>query len=461
MNLYSLSVLLFSFGVLLIAILALSKRKDEIAVRFALFSISVCGWGFLYSIWTSQPYSPETILKLVRASEVFAVFIPICWIHFVFSFIGREEPWPRFYLINYVIGVVLACLSPTPLFFTGVHEVPIFRYYKSPGPIFYVFFALFFVLIPYAFFYLAKACHNAKGAHKLQLKFLLLGWLIAFLAGAATFFPAFKITGPLWLLFLLPLYPFFIGIPLIRYGLFDPQHIANAFQREKLAAIGTIAASLNHELRNPLYIAQGRIQAHIDAIDRSLYPKEEKTYEVLNAAHQQLLRAMDIIQRFSDFAKPANSQRDKERVYLKETLENVLELVSNEFQLSKIQLIPPVMNGEVVCVNRRQLEEIFFNLILNACHAMGEKGGQLRISVVHQNEKVVIEIADTGPGIPDNHRMHIFDPFFSTKGEKGSGLGLYITKQLVERNGGKIAVKSKLGAGTKFTLSFPSKHESL
>ncbi len=456
MNPYSLAVLLFSFGVLLIGILTFFKRNDAIALHFAFFSISVCGWGFIYSVWTSQNYSPSLTLYLIRVSEIFAVFIPITWLHFVMKFAGRSEPFKYFYKANYIFAFILAMFCPTPLFFKGVHSVPVFHYYKTAAPLFYVFLGLFFTLVPYAFHVLLSAYRSAVGQVKTQLQWLIIGWFISFAAGGVTFFPVFGITWPLPMLLLMPLYPVFVGIALIRYGLFDTEKLLDAFQREKLAAIGIMAASLNHELRNPLFIAKGKIESHLDGVERGFFPSDARHQSVLDAALAQLTRAMEIIERFSNFAKPRFTEK-REKVVLKEIFEDVTHLVANEVENRKIRIEQVSTNGLSFTTNRRQLEEIFFNLTINACHAMTETGGEIRFNAYQPNGKLFIEISDTGPGIPKENKRRIFEPFYSTKGEKGSGLGLYITKQLVERNGGKISVKSKLGEGTKFTLAFPTK----
>ena len=157
---------------------------------------------------------------------------------------------------------------------------------------------------------------------------------------------------------------------------------------------------------------------------------------------------------------------------IQEALQNVLDLVSYEFELDRIHIqnnidhnLPPIQ------ADQRQLEEILFNLIVNACHAMGKGGGELTISSScysrasgnpstldprskrsGMTDKVILEIADTGSGIPQEHLKHLFEPFHTTKGDKGTGLGLYITKQLVERNGGKISVKREERQGTSFVL---------
>lgn len=457
MNIYSLSVSLFSFGVVLIAVLALCKRRDNVSIKFSYFSISVCGWGFIFAIWTSQHFSKETALTMVRMFEIFAVFIPITWFHFISEYIGDKEPFKYFYRANYLLAIVLAMFCPTPWFFKGVHEVPVFGYYKTPGPIFYVFFSLFLVLVPFTFFRLVKAYQRTTGDIKKQLGFLLIGWFFAFFAGSSTFLPAFKIYDFYWLLCLMPVYPFFLGIALTRYGLFDTEQLAEAFQREKLTAIGTIAASLNHELKNPLYIARGKAETYFDKLERGITVSNENAKQVVDSMYAQLTRASDIMQKFADFAKPFYKETHKQNVNVREAFESVLQLVSAEFEMNKIKVDIAPTNGLTAHVNSRHLEEILFNLMINACHAMDKQGGQMILNAYQPNGKVIVEVTDTGPGMSRELQNKIFQPFYSTKGANGSGLGLYITKQLIERNGGKIKVDSKVGKGTTFRLELAAK----
>jgi signal transduction histidine kinase len=105
-----------------------------------------------------------------------------------------------------------------------------------------------------------------------------------------------------------------------------------------------------------------------------------------------------------------------------------------------------------------QLQQVLVNLITNACHAMPEGAGRLVISAgTTADGDVEIQITDNGSGIPDDHLAHIFEPFFSTKGEgQGTGLGLSIVRNIVELHNGVIAVESALGQGTTFRLTFPA-----
>jgi signal transduction histidine kinase len=463
---YAFSLFGFALSVLLVGFLALIKRQDETGVRFFIFCVDVFGWAILISLWISQIFSENTALWLTRFSHVFSATIPIVWLHFVMTFSNKKEPIRYFYAFFYTLAALLSISCLTPFFIPHMHPILEFRYYPSPGWAYHIFALVFFILVPIAFWQLISGLKVSTGPRRKQYQYFITAMIVAFSAGSSTFPPVYGISTlygistPLYFILVMIAFPFLMGFALIRYGLFDVQQIADAFQREKLAAIGTMAASLNHELRNPLYIAKGKIESYLDGAERGLYPsleeKQQNAEKVLGVASLHLQRAMDIIQRFSDFARPYNDKRDKQRVMLRDIFHDVLELVSHEFEIQKVRLTQEPMDGLALHVNRRQLEEILFNLILNACHAMGEKGGELFLKARQSNGRMILEITDTGPGISEENQKQIFDPFFSTKGEKGSGLGLYITKQLVEKNGGKISVKSKLGKGTSFLLEFKS-----
>lgn len=457
MNVYSLSALCFSFGSLLILILTLSKRRDRLAYKFLFFSIAICGWSFLFSLWISQVYSKEAALMILRISYLFVVFIPTTWLDFVFEFIGKKVPFSKFFLLNYLISFSLLIFCPTPFMFLDMQPFMNFKYMPLVGFAHHFHILHFFTIVPYGIYELVKAYRLAEGYRKNQIRYFVISTVIGFSVGSTIYLPYYGVPFELYLLILLPIYPILTGIALTRHGLFDLQQIADAFQREKMAAVGTMAASLNHELRNPLYVASGKIESYRDAVERGLYPTAEERQEnaerVMESASGHLKRAMDILQRFSNFSKPFNAGRDKEKVILSETFRNVFELVSNEFKIQKVKVNYEPTNGLYIHANGRQMEEILFNLIMNACHAMEEKGGELSIKAAQPGGRVVVEISDTGPGIPEENQSQIFEPFYTTK-EQGTGLGLYITKQLVERNGGKISVKSKPGAGTSFILEF-------
>ena len=179
-----------------------------------------------------------------------------------------------------------------------------------------------------------------------------------------------------------------------------------------------------------------------------------KSREVIEKSITQSTRAMDIMKRFSQFAKSKGGDPNQEKINLKGTIEGVLQLVSYEVTTEGIEINIQVSSDLNVLFDPRHLEQVLFNLIRNACQEIG-KGGKVTISSSLKTNKVSMAISDNGPGIPKERLSQIFEPFYSTK-EEGSGVGLYVTKQLVERNGGKTTVESKIGEGTTFTLELKS-----
>ena len=275
------------------------------------------------------------------------------------------------------------------------------------------------------------------------------------------FLPIYDILFPQYNLLLLPIYPIMFSYFMIRHKLFDVEQIVQAFQKEKLATIGLLVASVNHEIRNPLYSAKSLLESYLEMKREGLSHKDPDV--VSEKALKQIERALDVITKLNRFAKPTQEPSPTSQASIQEAIKNVLDLISYEFELDKIHIKNQVdSNTPPIQADQRQLEEILFNLIVNACHAMKEgqetgdkrQGGRLEIKSTSHSSHVTIEIKDSGTGIPPEQAKHLFEPFHTTKGDKGTGLGLYITKQLVERNGGKIMVESKEGQGTIFRLEF-------
>lgn len=460
MNLYSFSVAMFAYGVFLVAILALIKRRDKVAIFFLFFSISVFGWGFIYPFWASPMYSDEMTLALIRFSYCFVIFIPITWIHFVLQLVDRKPP--RFLLgVNYLISIIFLFFLPTDYFFSGLHSVMDFERYPSPGIAHTLHMFHFIVLVPIGFFFLYKNFKKSVDYKREQLKYLITGTAAGFIGGGSVYAPAYNIEVSQNILILMPLYPLLTGIALIRYGLFAPEEIADAFQNEKLAAIGVLSASINHEIKNPLYIIQGLAGSFVSNFEENRYRDQSAALnfakETMNKIETQATRAADIMKRFSIFVKQRTSISESEGIKdsnLLQVLENVLLLVRYELELDKIELKINIPNDlPRLKMNPNALEEVLFNLIMNSCQAIGQDGGEIQINATSKRDKVIIEISDSGPGISKQTINKVFAPFYSTK-RQGVGLGLYITKQLVKKNGGEIFVENNKFKGCKFTLKF-------
>ncbi len=224
------------------------------------------------------------------------------------------------------------------------------------------------------------------------------------------------------------------------------QQIRNS---EKLASVGKLAAGVAHEINNPL---GGILNCLYNLRKGGLSPVRQEEY--WTSMEHGVRRVQKIVRQLLDFSQqhePEFSPADINRI-----VDQVLVLTTHLFASSQIRLetglghdLPNVM------VDQYMIEQVLMNLILNAVQAM-KNGGVLTIRTSVEEGVCRVEVCDTGSGIPPSVLPHVFDPFFSTKGEgEGTGLGLSVNLGIIERHGGKILVESEVGKGTIFTLCLP------
>jgi len=218
---------------------------------------------------------------------------------------------------------------------------------------------------------------------------------------------------------------------------------------EKTASLGQLAAGVAHELRNPLNI----IRTSIYYLSKVIRESNENVREHLSIIQSEIERAQRIVTNLLNFSRKTPDEREAADV--NQILKNLFTLIEKDLRQSDIE---PRLNLKPVpyCkANIDDMKQIFLNLIINAKEAM-LNGGTLSISTDYSPEGwVLIEISDTGSGIPKDIQNKIFDPFFTTKAEmNGTGLGLSIVQSGVKRNRGEIDLKSEPGIGTTFTIRF-------
>jgi len=214
-------------------------------------------------------------------------------------------------------------------------------------------------------------------------------------------------------------------------------------QADKLSALGVITAGMAHEIKNPLASIKGLTQVLPENLSDSEFLK---TY--LEIVPRQLDRINNILSDLITFGRPAKLVFAPVNVHL--ILEKILKLLENACQEVKIQVIKEYGILPEIQADQEKLTQAFLNVVLNALEAMPE-GGKLKIKTFSLNSQAVVEIADTGVGIPEENLRNIFDPFYSTKG-KGSGLGLSTTYRIIKEHQGSIEVKSKVGEGATFSI---------
>jgi signal transduction histidine kinase/DNA-binding response OmpR family regulator len=221
---------------------------------------------------------------------------------------------------------------------------------------------------------------------------------------------------------------------------------------EKMAAAGRLTASIAHEINNPLQAVQNCL--HL-ATRGELTFKKQREYIAL--ANHELDRLMRTVQRMLDFYRPGSVE--PQRVNLGILLRRVIKLLSAQLQGRKIKVSTrfPSKMPSILAVSS-QLEQVFINLILNAYDAM-PKGGELRVSGRLTEEMVEIFIQDTGPGVSEENRIHIFEPFVSTK-KGGTGLGLTVSYGIISAHGGSLDLVMDRGPGACFRVALPVKEKS-
>jgi len=228
---------------------------------------------------------------------------------------------------------------------------------------------------------------------------------------------------------------------------------AYIIQSEKLASLGQLASGMAHEIHNPLTIISGEAQLYLERFKG----QHEEADGVFKSVIEECQRAADITRRILRFAKPAPT--DMVPLDLRVTVDETLTLAGYQVKMEQVERVvqvPPDLPK--VRANQNQLQEVILNLILNACQAMGERGGRLEVRASAVNgSSVQLQVADTGPGIPSSKLRKVFDPFYTTK-STGTGLGLFVSQRIVRAHGGTIDVQSTEGKGTCFTIRLPAWH---
>ncbi|HEY5999575.1 MAG TPA: ATP-binding protein [bacterium] len=232
-------------------------------------------------------------------------------------------------------------------------------------------------------------------------------------------------------------------------------HTEQLIRAERLASIGELAASVAHEIKNPLAGISGAVQVLADG-----FPPDDPRREVTGHILRQSERMDKTIRDLLNYAQPL--QGEASPVDLNEVLDRACFIALPNPARTKVRVRREFAAGlPRTLADGKHLEQAFLNLILNAVQAMPEGGDlELRTSLREEAEgaggvrQIEVVVADTGVGIPPQVRDKIFSPFFTTR-TQGTGLGLSITRKIVEQGGGTISVASEPGKGTTFTVRIP------
>jgi len=243
---------------------------------------------------------------------------------------------------------------------------------------------------------------------------------------------------------------------------------AEARRSERLAALGQLSAGLAHEIRNPL----GVIKGSAEMLTQKLQASDELSRELAGYISTEVNRLSDLVTEFLDFARPLHAQPHPANLVV--LLDRVLKVVGDRYALkvnaskvgpgktdasNPVQVARHYTSGlPLVPLDESLCEQAFLNLVQNAYEAMEDRGGTLdvtvRLGAIDGRDGVELQLADTGPGVPEELREEIFNPFVTTK-KTGVGLGLSIVSKIIDGHDGSIRVENRPEGGAIFTIFFP------
>jgi two-component system, NtrC family, sensor kinase len=222
-------------------------------------------------------------------------------------------------------------------------------------------------------------------------------------------------------------------------------------QAEKLSSIGLLAAGIAHEVNTPIT----GISSYTQMLLKDT-PASDKRRSTLEKIEKQTFRAAEIVNGLLSFSRMSSGEFKE--LDINQLIDESLSLLNHQLQLNHITVdfnydkSLPAISG-----NLGKLQQVFINLFLNARDAM-PSGGELAIQTGMNESMVVVDITDTGSGIPEESIKRIFDPFYTTKPiGKGTGLGLAVSYGIIQEHGGRIFVDSSIGKGTHFRLKLPTR----
>lgn len=471
-----------------------SDKKNKVNTWFILLNFFIGFWCLAGSITNILP-EYKHILTLHRIFYTGGILLVSAFINLAHSVRNKEEPYFLKMSIR-IITIILLISLPTKLFIKNLIYIKGTDALQSnPGFIYYLFIIYLTFGCIYALYILYQGIQIFKGTLKTQIKYIFLAYSIALAGGGLYFSTILKIINlfsPAGFLVTIGCFTLFYAV--IKYNIIKTfqQIQAQLIQSEKLAGVGQLAAGVAHEINNPMGFIINNLEIlknystnifntinQYEKLFKSLSKKETKKFkeyqdqwhqikkknnvdyiknDILSLINENLSGAERITKIVADLKNFSNPVND-ELVFIdvNNEIKKAISLLSyklknNCYIKKKFSKLPHIHS------HTNQLQQVFFNLFLNAIESIKNKKGRIEITTLLSKKNILIKLSDNGEGIPEKVKKKIFDPFFTTKEVgKGSGLGLSIAYGIIKKHKGTIEVKSTPRKGTTFTIKLPVK----
>lgn len=233
------------------------------------------------------------------------------------------------------------------------------------------------------------------------------------------------------------------SIETIKQTLIIRQRLAKA---DKIEAVSHLSAAISHEIRNPLTTVKGFLQL----LSEQDYPDEKKK-EFIHIAVEELNRAEEVINDYLTFARPAFEK--VEEIDIEKELNQVLNVLNPLANLNGVEVRKKYTSGLTISGDRSKFQQALINLIKNALEAMPD-GGELTVQTFRTGSVIHILVKDTGIGMTNEQITRLGEPYYTTKGQQGTGLGMMVTFSIIRAMKGKVEIKSQVGKGATFHIRF-------
>jgi two-component system, NtrC family, sensor kinase len=220
-------------------------------------------------------------------------------------------------------------------------------------------------------------------------------------------------------------------------------------QSSKMAAVGQLAGGVAHEINNPMGVILGFAQ-----IVAKNMKEGDPLYMPLKSIEREVIRCKKLVGDLLTFSRTEKTQM--EATYINGVIEEILSLIEARTKVKNVEIIRKYgIDLPRITMNKNQIQQVIMNLCNNAIDAMAE-AGKLTITTKQTGTQIEIDVADTGKGMPEEVKKHIFEPFYTTKEVgKGTGLGLSLCYEIIQRHKGTIEAESENGKGTVFVVKLP------